>query len=78
MITDLTEHIRQINYTSQGMGPPVILVHGIASSLYDWDLLMPELARGGFGAYALDLLGHGDSAKRNTLSNSPRPCTAWF
>lgn len=39
------------------------MVHGVAASLHDWDLLLPELAEAGYAGYALDLLGHGDSPK---------------
>lgn len=52
-----------VNYIQQGSGTPVILIHGIAASLHDWDDLVPELARHGYAAYAPDLLGHGDSPK---------------
>jgi pimeloyl-ACP methyl ester carboxylesterase len=63
MWDQLVKHIHQINYVRQGDGPPVILVHGIAASLFDWDYLAPFLAGNGFQTLALDLLGHGDSAK---------------
>ncbi len=51
------------NYVHQGAGAPVILIHGIAASLHDWDDLTPELAQNGYASYAVDLLGHGDSPK---------------
>lgn len=51
------------HYVQQGSGPPVILVHGIAASLHDWDELIPELAQNGYAAYAPDLLGHGHSPR---------------
>jgi pimeloyl-ACP methyl ester carboxylesterase len=51
------------NYVKEGDGPPVILIHGLAASLHDWDDLIPELAANGYSAYAPDLLGHGDSPK---------------
>ena len=51
------------NYVQQGSGAPVILIHGLAASLHDWDDLIPELAANGFSAYAPDLLGHGESPK---------------
>jgi len=51
------------NYVHQGEGPPVIMIHGVAASLHDWDDLLPELAKEGYASYALDLLGHGDSPK---------------
>jgi pimeloyl-ACP methyl ester carboxylesterase len=54
------------NYVQQGTGRPVILVHGLAASLHDWDDLIPELAVDGYACYALDLLGHGDSPKPET------------
>ena len=52
-----------VNYVQQGTGTPVILIHGLAASLHDWDDLIPELAASGHACYALDLLGHGDSPK---------------
>jgi pimeloyl-ACP methyl ester carboxylesterase len=55
--------MHQINYVCQGEGPPIILVHGIAASLSDWEFLAPELISAGYCAYALDLLGHGESSK---------------
>lgn len=51
------------NDIRQGSGTPVILIHGIAASLHDWDDLIPTLTQHGYAAYALDLLGHGDSPK---------------
>ena len=47
----------------RGAGPPVILIHGLAASLSDWDTLMPAIAALGCRAWALDLPGHGDSQK---------------
>ena len=51
------------NYVQQGTGTPVILIHGLAASLHDWDDLIPALGENGYAAYAPDLLGHGDSPK---------------
>jgi pimeloyl-ACP methyl ester carboxylesterase len=51
------------NFVQQGSGAPVILIHGLAASLHDWDDLVPELAANGYACYAPDLLGHGDSPK---------------
>lgn len=53
----------ETNYVSQGEGEPLVMIHGIAASLHDWDFLLPEAAKAGYACYALDLLGHGDSAK---------------
>ncbi len=54
---------QKVNYVRQGEGSPVVLVHGLAASLHDWDDLLPELAASGYAGYALDLLGHGGSEK---------------
>ena len=54
------------NFVQQGSGTPVILVHGLAASLHDWDELIPELTKNGYASYALDLLGHGESPKLNS------------
>jgi pimeloyl-ACP methyl ester carboxylesterase len=51
------------NHIEQGQGTPIIMIHGIAASLHDWDDLVPELTQNGYASYALDLLGHGDSPK---------------
>ena len=51
------------NYIRQGTGRPVVMIHGVAASLHDWDDLIPELSGLGYECYALDLLGHGDSPK---------------
>jgi pimeloyl-ACP methyl ester carboxylesterase len=51
------------NFIRQGHGAPVILIHGMAASLHDWDELVPALVQAGYSAYALDLLGHGESNK---------------
>jgi pimeloyl-ACP methyl ester carboxylesterase len=54
---------QKVNFVQAGKGTPVILAHGLAASLHDWDDLLPELAASGYAGYALDLLGHGESAK---------------
>jgi len=56
-------YAQRVNYVKQGSGAPVILVHGLAASLHDWDDLLPELSASGYAGYALDLLGHGESYK---------------
>jgi pimeloyl-ACP methyl ester carboxylesterase len=57
------DHAKRVNYVQHGQGAPVILAHGLAASLHDWDDLLPELAASGYAGYALDLLGHGESYK---------------
>lgn len=55
------------NSVQLGKGPPVIMAHGLAASLHDWDALLPALAKAGYAGYALDLLGHGESYKPRQL-----------
>ena len=52
----------------QAAGPPVLVVHGISSNHYCWDLdpersLGSYLAERGLDAWLLDLRGHGDARK---------------
>jgi pimeloyl-ACP methyl ester carboxylesterase len=51
----------RVSYTCQGEGAPVVMIHGLAASLHDWDFLTPQMAAAGYRACALDLLGHGES-----------------
>jgi pimeloyl-ACP methyl ester carboxylesterase len=46
-----------------GNGAPVVLIHGLAASVHDWDDLIPALHTAGYSTYALDLPGHGNSTK---------------
>jgi pimeloyl-ACP methyl ester carboxylesterase len=57
------ENNQTVSFVQQGAGAPVILTHGLAASLHDWDDLLPELANAGYAGYALDLFGHGESCK---------------
>ena len=52
----------EIAYVYQGKGEPILLLHGIPTSLYLWRHVTSLLAQD-FAVYALDLLGYGDSAK---------------
>jgi pimeloyl-ACP methyl ester carboxylesterase len=51
-----------VEYTVEGRGPDVVLIHGWASSRRMWALVTRGLARQ-FRCWALDLPGHGDSDK---------------
>lgn len=62
-MSKLTTIENSVNFIRQGTGAPVILIHGLAASLFDWNDLIPELTGAGYAAYALDLLGHGQSWK---------------
>jgi len=59
----------EVNAIEQGDGDPVILIHGLAASLHDWDALVPALAASGYRACALDLIGHGESHKPDHLED---------
>jgi len=61
--------ITSVNFKKQGTGAPIILIHGLAASLFDWNDLIPALANSGYCAYALDLLGHGKSLKPDRLKD---------
>jgi pimeloyl-ACP methyl ester carboxylesterase len=53
---------KKINYQMAGEeGTTVILIHGIPSSLDEWEFLIPELVSAGYRTFSLDLLGHGGS-----------------
>ena len=47
-----------------GSGQPLVLLHGLASTCHIWDLVAPILAQD-HSVTALDLRGHGESAKPN-------------
>jgi pimeloyl-ACP methyl ester carboxylesterase len=59
----MLDNNHKVNYVTQGQGSPVVMVHGLAASLHDWDDLLPELSANGYAGYALDLMGHGESEK---------------
>lgn len=56
-----------VNAIHDGVGAPVILIHGVAASVGDWADLLPDLVDAGYSVYALDLLGHGKSIKPKDL-----------
>jgi pimeloyl-ACP methyl ester carboxylesterase len=51
----------RIRYVRKGEGPPVLLLHGIASSIYTWKDVLPALAAH-HDVIAVDFPGFGDSA----------------
>jgi pimeloyl-ACP methyl ester carboxylesterase len=51
-----------INYSVNGKGKPLILIHGHGESIYTWRRNIDGLAER-FAVYALDLKGFGDSDK---------------
>jgi pimeloyl-ACP methyl ester carboxylesterase len=48
----------RLRFVDVGKGPPVVLIHGFASSLETWDALVPELSKT-HRVIALDLKGFG-------------------
>lgn len=53
----------EIAYDVFGAGPPIVLVHGTPSWSYLWRNVVPVLARHAT-VYLFDLLGYGDSERR--------------
>lgn len=60
-----------VRYASAGEGPPVILIHGLASSMITWYCNIDALAEAGYTAIALDLPGYGGSGLATHLGYSP-------
>ncbi|MEZ5409012.1 MAG: alpha/beta hydrolase [Acidimicrobiales bacterium] len=44
-------------------GPPALFLHGLGQSRQSWGMAAARLGEQGWRAYALDLRGHGDSAR---------------
>ena len=53
----------QIQYTVQGNGYPVVLIHGFGASIGHWRKTIPSLVQAGYRVFAVDLLGFGGSDK---------------
>ena len=53
-----------VNVVEQGSGPPVVLVHGLPGSAYDWRVLSEALAVRGRRVSAYDRVGYGRSDPR--------------
>lgn len=53
----------RIRYVEAGQGPPVVLIHGLAASLYSWRYTIVPLAQAGFRVIAFDNRGFGFSDK---------------
>ena len=51
-----------LHYDIRGQGPPLLLIHGLGSSLQDWEHQVDAFADQ-FQVIALDLRGHGKSDK---------------
>ena len=55
-------HGQRVRYRRAGKGPLIVLLHGIAGSSSQWDLVIPRLAEH-HTVLAPDLMGHGESGK---------------
>ena len=52
------------------MRPPLVLIHGFASSTLVWSKVFLSLAEAGFRVIALDMLGYGYSGKTTRTANT--------
>ena len=57
-------HVNEIdiNYEISGQGQPILFIHGLGSSLRDWELQVPFFAKQ-YRVVAFDVRGHGRSDK---------------
>ena len=62
----------RLRYVRGGAGPPVVLLHGFASSIVTWRDVIPALARG-HDVVAVDLPSSGGSAVRPDLPPAAYP-----
>lgn len=62
----------RVRYVRKGSGPPVLLLHGFASSLYTWKDVLPALAAG-HDVVAIDLPGFGGSSIPRPLQGASYP-----
>jgi abhydrolase domain-containing protein 6 len=68
-LTQLTARVGrlEVRYVRKGAGPTLILVHGLASSMYTWSEVIEPLSRS-FDVIAIDLPGFGASSQPADLS----------
>jgi pimeloyl-ACP methyl ester carboxylesterase len=57
----------RVRYVRAGQGPPLVLLHGFASSIYTWSEVLPALAAH-HDVVALDFPGFGGTETRPTLT----------
>jgi pimeloyl-ACP methyl ester carboxylesterase len=62
----------RVRYVRKGSGPPIVLVHGIASSIYTWKDVLPALATS-HDVLAFDLPGFGGSDQPRDLDAAVYP-----
>ncbi len=59
-VQSIEMHGCRVVYRHIGSGPVVVLVHGLAGTMYTWDEIVPELAKR-YTVVTVDLPGHGSS-----------------
>lgn len=64
----------QIRYVRAGQGPTVILIHGLASSIYSWSGVIGPLSQS-FDVIAIDLPGYGGSSQPADLAFDDLPAS---
>ena len=64
----------RVRYVRRGRGPAIVLLHGLASSVYTWADVIADLAKD-HDVVALDLPGFGGSDIPDDLSSSVYPVT---
>lgn len=62
----------RVRYVRKGEGPPLVLLHGVASSIYSWSAVLGGLARR-HDVVAIDLPGFGSSDQPHDLSFARLP-----
>lgn len=60
----------QLHYQVHGSGEPLLLIHGLGSSLRDWEYQVPFLAEH-YQVICMDVRGHGQSDKPASVTASP-------
>ncbi|MEO0456113.1 MAG: alpha/beta fold hydrolase [Cyanobacteria bacterium P01_A01_bin.114] len=68
--TPLSDQPIPTSYVCQGAGPPILLIHGFDSSLFEFRRLVPCLAER-FQVWVVDLLGFGFTDRTVVSSYSP-------
>ena len=58
----------RIHYVEEGVGAPVLFIHGNPTSSYLWRNVIPEVAAAGRRCIAIDLLGFGQSDKPDDVT----------
>jgi len=53
----------RVNYLQDGVGPPVVLLHGFPQTSHQWRHQLPALADAGYAAFAPDNRGFGGTDK---------------